>query len=230
MNTVKSLLAARKKVLKTPSPAIKKSSPTLSAPVDDIRDAVTKLKRERIISTALELFNENGLNNTTLFAVAEKMNVTKPFIYTHFKSKNELLAEICSRGIRASLNVLDSVVASEGSATEKLRVFAHEFMLAVIENQSHIAIYTREEKNLALESKKAIQKMRREFDRKFCVLLEQGVTDGEFQVADVQLTALSIGGLISWSYVWYRPDGRLSKKETADHVAELVLAMVKTKR
>jgi AcrR family transcriptional regulator len=158
------------------------------------------------------------------------MNVTKPFIYTHFKSKNELLAEICSRGIRASLNVLDSVVASEGSATEKLRVFAHEFMLAVIENQSHIAIYTREEKNLALESKKAIQKMRREFDRKFCVLLEQGVTDGEFQVADVQLTALSIGGLISWSYVWYRPDGRLSKKETADHVAELVLAMVKTKR
>jgi hypothetical protein len=46
----------------------------------------------------------------------------------------------------------------------------------------------------------------------------------------VQLTALSIGGLISWSYVWYRPDGRLSKKETADHVAELVLAMVKTKR
>lgn len=230
MNTVKSPPVARKKVLKTPSPASKKSSPTLSSPVDDIRDAVTKLKRERIIATALELFNENGLNNTTLFAVAEKMNVTKPFIYTHFKSKNELLSEICSRGIRASMDVLDRVVASNDSATEKLRIFAHDFMMAVIENQSHIAIYTREEKNLAPESRKAIQKMRREFDRKFCLLLEQGVKAGEFQVADVRLTSLSIGGLISWSYVWYRPDGRLSKQETSDHVAELVLAMVKAKR
>lgn len=230
MNTVKSPSVARKKVMKTPSPASKKSSPTLSSPVDDIRDAVTKLKRERIIATALELFNENGLNNTTLFAVAEKMNVTKPFIYTHFKSKNELLSEICSRGIRASMDVLDRVVASNDSATEKLRIFAHDFMMAVIENQSHIAIYTREEKNLAPESRKAIQKMRREFDRKFCLLLEQGVKAGEFQVADVRLTSLSIGGLISWSYVWYRPDGRLSKQETSDHVAELVLAMVKAKR
>ena len=230
MNKVKSPPVARKKVLKTPSPVSKKSSPTLSSPVDDIRDAVTKLKRERIIDTALELFNENGLNNTTLFAVAEKMNVTKPFIYTHFKSKNELLSEICSRGIRASMDVLDRVVATNDSATEKLRIFAHDFMMAVIENQSHIAIYTREEKNLAPESRKAIQKMRREFDRKFCLLLEQGVKAGEFQVADVRLTSLSIGGLISWSYVWYRPDGRLSKQETSDHVAELVLAMVKAKR
>ena len=230
MNKVKSPPVARKKVLKTPSPANKKSSATLSSPVDDIRDAVTKLKRERIIDTALELFNENGLNNTTLFAVAEKMNVTKPFIYTHFKSKNELLSEICSRGIRASMDVLDRVVATNDSATEKLRIFAHDFMMAVIENQSHIAIYTREEKNLAPESRKAIQKMRREFDRKFCLLLEQGVKAGEFQVADVRLTSLSIGGLISWSYVWYRPDGRLSKQETSDHVAELVLAMVKAKR
>ena len=230
MNTVKSPPVARKKVMKTPSLTSKKSSPTLSSPVDDIRDAVTKLKRERIIATALELFNENGLNNTTLFAVAEKMNVTKPFIYTHFKSKNELLSEICSRGIRASMDVLDRVVASNDSATEKLRIFAHDFMMAVIENQSHIAIYTREEKNLAPESRKAIQKMRREFDRKFCLLLEQGVKAGEFQVADVRLTSLSIGGLISWSYVWYRPDGRLSKQETSDHVAELVLAMVKAKR
>ena len=214
----------------TRKPALKTFKKDSTVPVDDIRDAVTKLKRERIIATASELFNENGLNNTTLFAVAAKMNVTKPFIYTHFKSKNELLAEICSRGISASLNVLDSVVASEGSSTEKLRVFTREFMLAVIDNQSHIAIYTREEKNLQLESKKTIQKMRRTFDHKFCVLLERGVSDGEFQISDVQLTALSICGLISWSYVWYRPDGRLSKKETADHVAELVLAMVKTKR
>lgn len=199
------------------------------SPMEDIRDAVSKLKRERIISTAVELFHNNGLSKTTLEAVAKKMNVTKPFIYSHFKSKDDLLAEICSRGIRSSLEVLNRVALSEGSATEKFRAMAHDFMLAVIENQGHIAIYTREEKHLSKESYDAINQMRREFDRKICALLNEGIATGEFVVDDVQLTSLAIGGIISWSYVWYRQDGRLTANETAERVADLVLAMIQAK-
>lgn len=196
---------------------------------EDIRDAVSRLKRERIIATAVDLFHNNGLSNTTLEAVAEKMNVTKPFIYSHFKSKHALLAEICSRGIRSSLDVLDRVVASEGSATKKLYAMAHDFMLAVIENQGHIAIYNREQKHLSREDSDAIDEMRREFDRKFCALLNEGVATGEFMVDDVQITSLAIGGIISWSYVWYRSKGRLTRAETAEKIAALVMTMVQAK-
>lgn len=204
------------------------------APVDlnaeeDIRDAVARLKRERIISTAVDLFHNNGLSNTTLEAVAEKMNVTKPFIYSHFKSKHALLAEICSRGIRASLDVLNRVVASEGSATVKVQTLARDFMLAVLENQGHIAIYNREQKHLSMEDSEAIDEMRREFDRKFCALLNEGVAAGEFIVDDVQMASLAIGGIISWSYVWYRPNGRLTRAETAEKITDLVLAMIQAK-
>ena len=198
-------------------------------PVEDIRDAVSRLKRERIISTAVDLFYHHGLGNTTLEAVAEKMNVTKPFIYSHFKSKNHLLAEICSRGIRASLEALNRVVASDGTATEKIEALAHDFMLAVLENQRHIAIYTREEKYLSSDDSEAINEMRREFDRKICALLTEGVTTGEFVVDDVQLAALAIGGIVSWSSVWYRSNGRLTPAQTATHISELVLAMIQAK-
>ncbi len=198
-------------------------------PGEDIRDAVTRLKRERIVSTAVELFHNNGLGNTTLEAVAEKMNVTKPFIYSHFKSKGDLLAEICSHGIRASLDVLNRVAASDGSATEKVRTMTRDFMLAVLENQGHIAIYTREQKHLAKADSDAIDDMRREFDRKVCTLLEEGVASGEFIVDDVQMASLAIGGIVSWSYVWYRPNGRLTRLETAERIADLVMAMVQVK-
>lgn len=196
---------------------------------EDIRHAVSRLKRERIIATAVELFYSNGLGNTTLEAVADKMGVTKPFIYSHFKSKSELLAEICSRGIRASLDALDRAVAKTGGATQKLQTLARDFMLAVLSNQAHIAIYNREEKHLSPEDREAINNMRREFDRKFCTLLNEGVATGEFVVEDVQLTSLAIGGIVSWSYVWFRPNGRLSPGETADRVADLVLSMVQAK-
>ena len=196
---------------------------------EDIRDAVSRLKRERIIATAVDLFYTSGLGNTTLEAVADKMGVTKPFIYSHFRSKSELLAEICSRGIRASLDALDRAVASPGSATDKMQNLARDFMLAVLANQAHIAIYNREEKHLSPQDREGINAMRREFDRKFCALLTEGVAAGEFIVDDVQLASLAIGGIVSWSYVWFRPDGRLTQAETADRVADLVLAMVQAK-
>ena len=199
-----------------------------SAP-EDIRDAVFRLKRERIIATAVELFYNKGLGNTTLEAVAEQMGVTKPFIYSHFKSKSELLAEICVRGIRASLDALNKVLAAPGSPTDKLQALARDFMLAVLGNQAHIAIYNREEKELSAEDGEIINEMRREFDRKLCALLEAGVASGEFAIDDVQITSLAIGGLVSWSYVWFRPNGRLTPAETADQVVDLVLAMVQAK-
>ena len=71
--------------------------------------------------------------------------------------------------------------------------------------------------------------MRSEFDRKFCALLNEGVSSGAFVVDDVKLASLAIGGIVSWSYVWFRPNGRLTKAETADRVADLVLAMVQAK-
>jgi TetR/AcrR family transcriptional regulator, cholesterol catabolism regulator len=225
--------AARRTARSASSKPVSAASPLVAGPasggIEDIREAVSRLKRERILATAVELFHKNGLNNTTLEAVAERMNVTKQFIYSHFKSKNELLAEICAQGIRAALEALNRVVASNGTATEKVRALTRAFMLAVIENQGPIAIYTREQKQLSREDNAAIDDMRREFDHKLCAMLQEGVETGEFAVDDVQLASLAIGGIVSWSYVWYRPSGRLDPEETAERIANLVLAMVNAK-
>jgi hypothetical protein len=107
---------------------------------------------------------------------------------------------------------------------------ARDFMLAVIENQGHIASYNREQEHLSTEDSDAIDNMRREFDRKIFALISEGVSTGELEVDDIKITALAIGGIISWSYVWYRPDGRLTRAETAEKIATLVLNMLKAKR
>ena len=219
-------LKIKKTSLAADSVVKKRQAKANTGGLEDIRDAVSRLKRERIISTAVELFHQNGMSKTTLEKVAIQMNVTKPFIYSHFKSKNELLAEICSSGIRASLDVLDAVISTDLSPTEKIIKLINDFMLTVIENQGYLAIYSREEKNLTQESRKKINTMRREFDKKFCALLEDGVVSGEFEIKDIQLTSLSIDGIISWSYVWYRPNGRLSAQQTASAISNLVLKMI----
>ncbi|MGW9333599.1 TetR/AcrR family transcriptional regulator [Bosea sp. NPDC055594] len=191
-----------------------------------IRDEVAALKRERTIDAAVQLFYERGFEKTTLEAVGERLGVTKPFIYAHFSSKAELLAEICSRGIASALKAIDSVLPLERTPTEKIRLLGRRFVTSVLENQMHIAIFTREEKNLAPEDFERINAMRRDFDHKLRSLLIQGMEAGEFKVSDPRLAALGIGGMVSWAYVWFRPDGRLSIEEIADGLSAMILAMV----
>ena len=197
---------------------------------DDMREAVQSLKRERIVAAAADLFYRYGFGQTTLDQVAEQMGMTKPFIYAHFRSKGELLAAICAQGIGVSLQAINRALASGGSARERLTAFAHDFTLAVLESQKQIAIYTREEKNLAPGDRDAIQNMRREFDRKLTGLLDQGVASGEFDIAETPLAALAIGGIASWACVWFRPGGRLAATEIAQRMAALMLAMIQADR
>jgi AcrR family transcriptional regulator len=195
-------------------------------PAMGIRDEVATLKRERTIAAAVELFYDRGYENTTLDAVAERLGVTKPFIYAHFSSKSELLAEICSRGISSAMHAIDEVLGLDLSHGGKLAEFARRFVTAVLASQKHIAIFSREEKNLLPQDFERISAMRRDFDRKLGALLRDGVEAGEFQIGDPALGALAIGGMVSWAYVWYRENGRLTVPDLAEEMARLVLAMV----
>ncbi|MBO1081325.1 TetR/AcrR family transcriptional regulator [Roseomonas haemaphysalidis] len=204
------------------------AAPTLAS-VPGIRDEVATLKRERTLSAAVDLFYERGYENTTLDAVAERLGVTKPFIYAHFHSKAELLTEICTRGIASALDAIERALSSTGSPTEKLRALGEHFTLAVLQSQMHIAIFAREEKNLPPADFDRISTMRRRFDRKLVALLREGVASGEFTVPDPEMAALAIGGMVSWAYVWYRPNGRLPLPAVAGEMSGLILSMAGAK-
>ena len=175
---------------------------------EDIRDAVTRLKRERIVAAAVELFYHQGYTHTTL----------------------EQVAEICSRAVWISNEVINRAVTQQGTVTQRLQAIARDFMETVLTHQAHAVIYSREEKELKPEDREEINKMRRLFDHKLVALMEEGVAAKEFVVEDVHLTALAIVGIVGWSQVWFRPGGRLTTAEAAQRVSTLVLAMVQAKK
>jgi AcrR family transcriptional regulator len=209
------LVFAVSEVKKTPSPA-----------ASDIRDEVVRLKRERIVEIAGQLFYSQGFARTTLEAVAERMNMTKPFIYSHFRSKTELLAEISSRGMRASLDAITRIVSAGGSPAAQMQVLVHDFVLAVLDNQGYIAVHAREQKHLEPSASAAISAMRRKFDKLLTQLVQKGVDAGEFRVEDTKMASLAIASVAIWSHVWYREGGRLSKEQVAQQMVALVMTML----
>ena len=190
-----------------------------------MRDEIIAYKRERILEEAVKLFYARGFTGTTLDDIAAELGVTKPFIYTHFRSKNDLLAAVCLPTIEMSVAAIQKGVDTAGSPTEKLRLAVEGFTRVVIERQPNIAIFFREEKNLAPEALAEIVQTQKKFDRLLSKLLTDGVDAGDFDIPDVSLAALAIGGMISWSYTWHRPNGRLTVEELCGRMADFALQM-----
>src|SRR5215469_14567836 len=169
---------------------------------------------------------ERGFTGTTLDDIAAELGVTKPFIYTHFRSKTDLLAALCKPTIELSLEAVQRAAKSTGSPTQRLHRAIADFTQVVLSRQANIAIYFREEKNLAPDALTEINALRKKFDRVLSNLLNEGIAAGEFDITDVNLAALAIGGMISWAYTWHRPEGRLAIDDMCQRMADLALQMV----
>jgi len=191
-----------------------------------MRDEIARLKRERILEEARLLFFEQGYQGTTLDQVARQLEVTKPFIYSHFDNKAALLGDIAEQGTRLSLKAIAEAHDRQGNPADRVRQAIREFCHVVMDHQANVAVYFREDKYIPPATTARIDAMRGEFDKKLSALVAEGVRAGVFTVDDVGMATLAIGGMVSWLFTWYRAGGRLSDEHIAEHLTELVMRML----
>lgn len=192
----------------------------------ELKAEVIALKRKRIVEAARRLFYEKGYERTTLDDIAERLNVTKPFIYSYYKNKNELLHEIAQQCIDECLEAQSRILAGKASTAEKLARIIEEVAEIIILNQANTIIYLREEMNLDWHVAQKIREQRNEFDHRTMKLLRDGARSGTLKVVDERVTARCIGGILVWCALWYRDLGVLSASAIARMVSQNVMSMV----
>lgn len=69
--------------------------------------------RERILDIALQLFNEQGYDKTSLREIAERLGFTKAALYYHFERKEDILLELHLRLHSLGRDVLDQLGDSD---------------------------------------------------------------------------------------------------------------------
>jgi AcrR family transcriptional regulator len=62
-----------------------------------IQDQGGASTREKILDVALDLFTDQGFDGTSMREIAERLHISKPAIYYHFASKEEILMALHMR-------------------------------------------------------------------------------------------------------------------------------------
>lgn len=195
-----------------------------------MREELHQYRRERILSNAADLFSVQGYSGSSVKELAERLGVTKPFIYYYMKSKQDILEQICIATIDLPHRVMDEVFAEGLPPTEALHHFVRRFAWVQSSNQKYVSVFFSEELNLSPGVRRYVVKRRREFDERLEALLRKGVEAGDFRIADVPVAARAVAGMVCWIFTWFRPNGRLSLEEVCQLFADLTLNMVDARR
>jgi AcrR family transcriptional regulator len=169
-----------------------------------IRDDVRVLKQERILQRAQSLFYERGFRGTSLEAIAESMGVTKPFVYGIYSRKVDILFDLLNRIAGAAADTVESACNERGTPTHRLAQAARRLTKVCLAHQQGVAVSFREDGALEHAQLKVIAAHRRRIDTALGQLLQDGTAVREFDVPNPAVAVRAIGGMICWTFTWYR--------------------------
>ncbi len=101
--------------------------------------------RERILDVALQLFNEQGYDKTSLREIAERLHVTKAALYYHFERKEDILLQLHLRLHALGRDVLERLGNLDASA-DKTRAWAElldQFIDQIVANRELFLLHQR---------------------------------------------------------------------------------------
>ncbi len=152
-----------------------------------------KLRQERILSSALEVFKANGLDGATMDSIAEKAGFGKATLYYYFSSKEEVFLGIMEEGWKSNA---------------KNRPNLYEFLF-----QAPKVI------NLTDFDDQKWKKHQSQLYSVLMGLLEDGITLKEFPKLDSNLMFKAIGGLFT-GLIFF---GDEEKKSISENEVEALL-------
>lgn len=177
--------------------------------------------RAEVLAVAVDLFNEQGYDATSVADLAQRLGVAKSALYHHFASKEELLASALDGALGALEAVLAEPGACAGSAGDRLRHVIGRAVLVLIAHLPEVTLLLRVRGNSAVEL--AALDRRRLFDHRVTVLVEAAQSAGACRRdIDAPTATRLVFGMVNSVAEWYRTGGPTDPGRLADEVLALV--------
>ncbi|WP_242920448.1 TetR/AcrR family transcriptional regulator [Pontibacter liquoris] len=180
-------------------------------------------RKQQIETTATSLFKSKGFSATSMRDLANALGIEAASIYSHIKSKEEILQRVCFRMATEFFEALDAAQTPDASATEKLRRAIQAHVHVLTRNTAASAVFLHEWRHLSDPFHSTFLALRDKYEARFRFIIQAGMQSGEFTVPDEKFAALTILSSLNWIHTWYKPEGKMTPDEIADNLATMLL-------
>lgn len=186
-------------------------------------------KRQLILEEAAKLFKQKGFSGTSMRDLAGEVGIEAASMYNHIKSKDEILELICFRVSNLYISQLAEIEATDATYVEKIKALIRLHIRLMIEDGAAVSVANHDWKYLPEPKLTEFKQSRKQYEKGFAALIEQGIAAGEFQPVNVSVALFTILSAVRWVELWYRPGRELSAEELEANIVTMLLTGLEKK-
>ncbi|WP_205471819.1 TetR/AcrR family transcriptional regulator [Nocardioides sp. SYSU D00038] len=180
--------------------------------------------QQTVLRRAVELFNTQGYDATSVGDLARHLGVSKSAIYHHVSSKESLLAAALDEALDALTAAVDRATAVDDGdrrgALERLRAVVEESVTILVDQLPAVTLLLRVRGNSEVEL--AALARRRDLDDRLAGLVRAAVEEGSLRDdLSPDLISRLLFGTVNSVVEWYRPGGPVGAAELGRAIAAL---------
>lgn len=175
--------------------------------------------QEAVLRAAIDLFNRQGYDATSMGDLARELGLTKSAIYHHVPSKEHLLERALDEALGELTAALDAVGADSGlSPAERLRAAVRASVVVLAEHLPAVTLLLRVRGNTPIEQSALAR--RRDVDHRLAVMVREAAEAGAIRDdVDPLLASRLVFGMVNSLTEWLRGD------RDVDALADAVTAL-----
>jgi AcrR family transcriptional regulator len=182
--------------------------------------------QQTVLRRAVEVFNRQGYDGTSMGDLARELGVGKSALYHHVPGKEALLSQALDEALDGLAAVLDRPAGA--TAYDRLRTAVRDSVRVLVEHLPAVTLLLRVRGNSAVEL--AALRRRREIDDRLAELVSAAAAEGSLR-ADLppDLVSRLLFGMVNSLVEWYRPGGPVDADMLADALATLAFEGLNTR-
>lgn len=188
----------------------------------------------QILSMAAEAFTERGYAATSIDDVADRLRVTKGFVYHYYRAKGDLFLDVHRVALHMMLRAAEPIAHSDLEPPEKLAEMARAHAKLMVVQRSFMRVAVQSVEMHLVQGTRMLQnagddvwEMRDRYESLFVRVIEQGVRRKVFRRLQPQLASKAVLGSLNWISVWIHPTSPQKVDQIADEFATFAVAGVK---
>jgi AcrR family transcriptional regulator len=198
------------------------AAPALLPPAPELSEA-----RRRLFEAAIVLFGDQGFHGVSVRELAAALGQQPGALYGHVASKQELLFELMTLGVRTQRDALKAALLDAGREPEQqVRALTRAHVLLHLQYQPLARLTNREARALTEEQAAAVGAVRAESEQMFFDVIERGRRLGAFRAEDPLLAVAAIGAIGLRAAEWWTPAHERTPEQIADTYADFAVRLL----
>lgn len=176
-------------------------------------------RRRQIAAAALDLFDSRGYHGTGMGDIATAVGMRASSLYNHFRSKQELLAEVTIKAMEELLRSNAAALAQPATPEEKLFACMRTHVIFHATQAKRVRVVNTELHNLEEPSRGIVLELRKDYVARWIRVVESG----DFRAADLKIACWALIDMGIGVSQWFSPDGAYTPEQLGDMYGNFAL-------